>query len=422
MPRLQLELPTIQNWNCHNCSGCCKQHGIFITEEEKERIESQNWAASNEIPDNMETIVTERSLIGKKKHRLAQQEDGSCVFLDEQGLCRIHGKFGEKAKPLACRIYPYAFHPKGNDISVSLRFSCPSVTQNLGKSITRQNKEVREIAELVVPEGRKQSAAPKLTNKVQLTWEETLDVVNALDESLADEKRPVALKLLRTYFWIDLIQKTNFKNIRGERLKELLNLLTAAAPEEVPTIPEPHPPSKVALMQFRLLAGQYARKDTFASMDTSAGGRLKQLKSATQLSSGTGLLPKLHPDLNEVPFEALEGTFGKLSEESEELFTRYFRVKIQGMHFCGPAYYNINLIDGLHALMLVFPATLWIARWRAVTHARSKINAEDVREALQIVDHQHGYSPVLGTWGSRKRVTTIAQMGDLQKLIVWYQR
>ncbi|MBT5018599.1 MAG: YkgJ family cysteine cluster protein, partial [Planctomicrobium sp.] len=212
MARLQLELPTLQNWNCHNCSGCCKQHGIFITEEEKQRIESQGWEQTQELPKGLEPIVEEGSLFGKKNYRLAQQADGACVFLDEQGLCRIHGKFGEDAKPLACRIYPYAFHPKGDQITVSLRFSCPSVTQNLGKSITRQNKEIREIAELVVPANRKQATAPKLTGKVQLDWNESLTIVQSLDESLADTETPIVLKLLRTLFWLDLVRQTNYKN------------------------------------------------------------------------------------------------------------------------------------------------------------------------------------------------------------------
>ncbi len=422
MAHLQIELPTIQNWNCHNCSGCCKQHGIFITEEEERRIESQGWEASGELSKGLEPIIKEKSLFGKKQSRLAQQPDGACIFLDEQGLCRIHGKFGEAAKPLACRIYPYAFHPKGNEITVSLRFSCPSVTQNLGKSLVRQNKEIREIAELVVPKNRPESVPPKVTGQTRLNWKEILEIIHRLDQSMAGEATPMTLKLLRTLFWLNLIQQTNYQNIRGERLAELLDLLVEAAPAEVPAIPEAVSPAKVALMQFRLLAGQYARKDTFASMDTSFKGRFSQLRAATRLSSGKGNLPQLHPDLGEVPVSALEGSFGPIPAESEELFTRYFRVKIQGIHFCGPAFYDIPLIEGFQALALTYSVTLWLARWRAVAQSRTTITAEDIREALQIVDHQHGYSQVFGTWSSKKRITTIAHSGNLDKLLIWYAR
>src|SRR5262245_45350268 len=121
MPRPPLELPTIQNWSCHNCGGCCRQHGIFITEAARVRIEKQGWGPDSGIPANQPLFVKEQSWFKKPWRRLAHQPDGACVFLNEQGLCRIHAKFGEEAKPLACRIYPYAFHPAGNKLAVSLR-------------------------------------------------------------------------------------------------------------------------------------------------------------------------------------------------------------------------------------------------------------------------------------------------------------
>lgn len=420
MPKLSLELPTIQNWNCHNCSGCCKQHGIFITEEEKQRIESQGWDKTQELPNSIAPIVTEKSLLGKAQHRLAQQPDGACVFLDEQGLCRIHGKFGEAAKPLACRIYPYAFHPKGDQVVVSLRFSCPSITQNLGKSLTRQKREIREIAELVVPEDKRRQPPPKLYKRTQLDWQEILSIVEAMDGTLAEQSGTIFLKLHRLLFLAEMLKQTNYQNIRHERLRDLLTILIEAAPAEVPEVPEPHKPSQVAMMQFRLLCGQYARKDTFASMDTSIAGRWKQFNTAIRLSSASGILPEMSTELGAVPYASLDGAFGPLTSESEELLTRYFRIKLQGMHFCGAAYYDYSLIDGLHALLLVLPVTLYLARWRAVTLKRDTITAEDVRTSLEVVDHQHGYSPFFGTWGARKRVSTLADSGELRNLLTWY--
>jgi Fe-S-cluster containining protein len=37
---------------------------------------------------------------------LRQTEDGRCVFLDEQQLCRIHAVLGASVKPLICQQYP----------------------------------------------------------------------------------------------------------------------------------------------------------------------------------------------------------------------------------------------------------------------------------------------------------------------------
>ena len=114
-----LTLPVIQNWSCHNCGGCCREHVIEITEEEKRRIQKQNWKATDGIDMSRPVIQP----LGSNRHRLAHRSDGACVFLNDDGLCRIHDRFGEAAKPLACRVYPYAFHPKAGKLTVSLRFS-----------------------------------------------------------------------------------------------------------------------------------------------------------------------------------------------------------------------------------------------------------------------------------------------------------
>jgi lysine-N-methylase len=89
--------------------------------------------------------------IGRNRYRLAHQDDGACVFLDKKGLCRIHAKFGEPAKPLACRVYPYAVHPAGQQqLTVSLRFSCPSVVQNLGPAVASQRVELDQLSREIV--------------------------------------------------------------------------------------------------------------------------------------------------------------------------------------------------------------------------------------------------------------------------------
>ena len=157
-----LKLPTIQNWTCHNCGGCCKQHEIEVTPEEKERIEKQHWEQDTSIPAGQPVFVKMGFSPVSNRYRLAHQADGSCIFLDEKGLCRIHAKFGEPAKPLACQVYPYAFHPAGNEVAVSLRFSCPSVVANLGKPVDQQSKVIRKIADQVLPKRFKTPSAPGL--------------------------------------------------------------------------------------------------------------------------------------------------------------------------------------------------------------------------------------------------------------------
>ena len=60
---------------------------------------------------------------------LNHRADGGCVFLGADNLCRIHGKFGSAAKPLACRIYPFLLVPAGDHWNLGLRLACPSAAR-----------------------------------------------------------------------------------------------------------------------------------------------------------------------------------------------------------------------------------------------------------------------------------------------------
>ena len=420
-----LELPSIQNWSCHSCSGCCRQHGIAITDEEHARIVSQDWTAEDGIPSEQPLFVRMGGWFGKKWWRLAHQPDGRCVFLDDQGLCRIHGKFGEPAKPLACRIYPYAFHPKGRKAVVSLRFSCPSVVRNQGQPVDKQRKELREIAAQVVPKQISQARPPRLSDRQVVDWNDLLRVVDALDETMQATAAPITVRLLRSLARLDLLEASTLTDIKGPRLTELLDLLSTAVDGEQPddfdvaSIPAP---GSLGRMLFRLLAGQYARIDSYTSGQGSLAGRWRLFTAASRLARGRGQLPELDPQLGRIPFTELESPRGPLPEAVDEILTRYFRVKLQGLHFCGRAYYGVPLIEGFRSLSLLYAATLWIARWLAVTREHDHLTVDDVADALAMADHHHGYSPALGTFGARGRVRTLHRLGDIPRLIAWYSR
>mgnify|MGYP003663161526 FL=1 len=418
----QLILPTIQNWNCHNCSGCCRQHEIEITPEEKERIEKQRWDQDESISAGQPVIVKLGLSPVSNRYRLAHQADGACIFLDEKGLCRIHAKFGEPAKPLACQVYPYAFHPAGNDVAVSLRFSCPSVVSNLGQPVSQQSAEIRSIVDQLLPKRRKTPPAPPLTARESLGWPDTLKVVDALDQLFASSDARFLINLLRAVAWVELIEQSRFEVIRGQRMGEFLELISEATLQELPgdldltrTVP-----SRLGAIQFRLLVAQYARKDTFAEESRGIGRRFSLLMSAVKFASGRGNIPRLQDRFKSVSFSQLEEPFGELSPETEKLFTRYYRVKIEGLHFFGAAYYGIHFVEGFYHLALMFPAIMWIARWLAVGAGRSVLLPDDVQEAMGIADHHHGYSPVFGLPHFRSRVRNLSRTQDIKKLITWY--
>lgn len=121
-------------------------------------------------------------------------------------------------------------------------------------------------------------------------------------------------------------------------------------------------------------------------------------------------------------FSELENEFGGRNAEFDELFVRYFRVKLQGMHFCGPAFYDMTFIDGFRSLALMYPATLWVARMRAARDGRKVISLPDVQAALATIDHNFGYSPALGMAAAKNRIKQLAKMQQISVLCSWYSR
>jgi lysine-N-methylase len=420
---LPLELPTIQNWSCHNCGGCCRQHAIAITDEEQRRIAGQNWTSTDGIPAGQALFERVGFLPWSKWYRLAHQPDGACVFLDERGLCRIHGKFGEEAKPLACRIYPYAFHPAGKRIAVSLRFSCPSVAANRGRSVTAQSHDLKALERLVVPEGAEHTPPPEVSPGQSLDWPDTLKIIGRLDDLFAETAGTVTQRLLQALRFVELIGQSRFEKIRGPRMDEFLEIICEAAAADVPgdlsAIPEP---SRAGRMQFRMLCAQYARRDMAGERNSKWRLRGRLLVAALLFARGKGPIPRLQDDFAKVLFSDLERGFGSLPAESDEMLVRYLRVKIKGVHFCGPAYYNVPLVEGFQSLALVIPTVLWIARWLAVGRGQAQLGNEDVAGALTIADHHHGYSPAFGQRNFRGRVRLLALTNDIAKLAAWYSR
>jgi lysine-N-methylase len=416
MAEIRFRAPEFQNWSCHNCGGCCRQHLIVVTEEERQRILKQNWSEP-------EIGLAPLAPHGKG-WRLAHQSDGACVFLDEKGLCRIHSKHGEAAKPLACRIFPYTFHPGGNRVVVSLRFSCPSVVRNQGMPVARQNADLRRMIQAVAPSGVEEISAPPLAAKTVPEWPDFFRFIEAIDGFLADEKEPVPTRLIRIIRWLDAVEQAHFDEFSGAALGEVLTALSRSSREKISTasVNAVEVPTSSAFAMFRMLVCQYARRDTFKEVEAGLKYRLKMFVAAIRFSRGNGRVPPLQERFKPVPFEAIEKPFGPLTSEMNEILGRFFRVKVQGLHFCGPAFYRWPLISGLRALILILPVTLWMARWLALSRGRDQLAVEDVADALSIADHHHGYTAILGSRNFRRRVDLLAQKDEIARLVAHYSR
>ena len=426
-------LPVLQNWSCHNCGGCCREHQIGITDEEKRRIEKQGWTEADGIPTDRPLIIP----LGTA-WRLNHRDDGACVFLNEQGLCRIHAKFGEPAKPLACQVYPYAVHPSGASVTTSLRFSCPSVVQNLGQPVSQQRSFVEQLAKQIVPANYSAPAAPDLFTGQKLEWSDVTRVQAFLERGLADRRVGIATRLMRILSWLELLERAQSDALHDSRLGDLLTLLHDASvraqpDDELPVVR----PSGLGRVMFRQMIAQLLRHDTEVTARKGIVGRIGLLTGGIRFTLGVGRVPaQADPVSVRVAFgmtarnrndhspwfSQLEGEFGGRNADFDEVLTRYMLVKIQGLHFCGKAFYDRPMIDGFRSLALMYPAILWVARYRAASDGRDHLVLRDVQAAVATLDHSFGYSPALGLKSSQHRITQLSKLQQITALCGWYSR
>jgi lysine-N-methylase len=419
MPRT-ISLPTIQNWSCHSCGDCCRQHEIVVTDAEMRCILDQNWTEADGVPAGMHAFEL-ASHGAPSKYRLAHREDGACVFLDQENHCRIHARFGEPAKPLGCRAFPYTFQPGGDHtVAVGVRFSCPSVAANHGRFVSEQRADLQVLADLAVAPG--DWPAPPVSPAQQLDWPDTLRIIARLRDLLSGpEPAALPMRLLHALFVADMLGRASFQKVRGARLDELLDTLIQAAPQETPsTLEDVSAPTTLGKTQFRLVVAQYASRDTLAAAGWAY--RLRKMLAGLRLTRGRGQTPALQPSLPAVPFMDLEGPFAAHGGEIDELFARYFQVKLRGLDFCGPACHGLSVVEGFQNLALMYPVSLYVARWVARGQDRTALRLEDGQAALAIVDHNYGRSAMMGRSNFRQRVRWLAGHNEIIKLAAWYSR
>jgi lysine-N-methylase len=404
-------LPTIQRWDCQSCSDCCRSYAVGVTEAERERLLAQNW----------EGIVP--TILEGGGHRLNHRADGACVFLDDDNRCRIHAKFGEAAKPMACRIYPFVLVPAGDHWRVGMRFACPSVAKNQGRPLAEHAASVNDYAALVEADAGDAVAntpTPPLQTAQAVAWNDLHRFRAAILKLWDDVEAPIELRLRRAVALAAVCRKSRFDKVQGDRLGVFLEVISAAVVDETTADPAAvPPPSWIGRMVFRQLAAIYGRKDNGPDKGLASTSRWFRIRSAMRYARGQGKVPRLHARVPDVRFAEVERPTGPLPREAEELLARYFRVKVDSMQFCGPSLYGFDFWDGFDALALTFPVILWLGR---VFAAGGMDRNEALRLALRSVDDHFGFNKLLGARRQLWAVRTLCERGEIAKLIAWYGR
>jgi lysine-N-methylase len=265
--------------------------------------------------------------------------------------------------------------------------------------MTGQPAEAAKLARLFLPDEISEIPPPAVAGAAGLDWPDFLRFSRWLDVTLAAEGVPVALKLLRALQWLGAVERGRLDQIAGDSAEEILATLVQSAAKKIPVLPEL----------------EHARIVTVADRELRSAHRWKMLAAALRLARSSGRTAALREELQRVKFTDIEKPFKPLSPDAEALLTRYFRVKIQSLHFCGLGFFNRPLIEGFRNLALLYPVIIWLARWLAVSAGRAELADADVLRAVSLVDYHYSYSPYL-SWRTR----LLQQRNDIARLCAWY--
>ncbi len=353
---------------------------------------------------------------------LRQRADGACVFLQEDGKCRIHAEFGFAEKPTACQLFPFVLVPDPTRSRAGLSFACQSVRENKGAALSTHLAELERMS-ADIPETR------RATDTILLA-----DGLHAKSGELACIESVVDMWFSRTditlrdrwdgFAWLcTSLARAQLKSVRETRFKDLLQLLASALPEELHQL-RVEPASK---RQLRLLRqGVFARLEDIKISDAISRGRIRtvlaQLWRSSKFSRGKGEIPRVAQGfLHGVRFEVIAAS-APLSDspdanEIDLLLARYARAMVLGGRSWGAGYYGWPAVRGLQALALNVACTAWVARARAASQGRSIALLCDVEDALGRVDRAAGRAPWLGAVGERVRLEYLRLDDGLRRIL-----
>ena len=433
--RLPIYIPKLQGqkYSCHGCGSCCRDFTVQLTDTDLQKLNEQGWK---------ERLGQEYVVQFRGHSWLKQTDDGACVFLGDNGLCKVHAEFGLEAKPLACQFFPFMLSPNVRDTHVGISFACGSVVASKGADLESHRGDVRRMSELLP------ASAPmpvQLQGKLIASESEVATIETALEGWLRKKNISPAVRYQGLAWLITSLLQANLGNVRGEKFRQLVSTLSDAVEQELPLLDWPEPSPRA----WKLL-----RQAVFTRIeDPKIGDLLKRGKVASVLGQwarsrkwavGKGISPKT-TGFSSVDFASFESTFGVFdtsttsigdstslsieaakntltdsqshdAEAMDDLLQRWIRATILGGRAWGSGLYGLPIDQGLGLIMVNLLTALWLARFHAAGRGAQRVSLLDLQVAVGRVDRTSGRAVWLATAGERLRVKWLSHSDSLRLL------
>lgn len=408
-------LPTVEHWDCQGCGKCCRGSVIPLDEADRQRLAEQHWEQRPEYQDL--PVIVRRGWL-RPEYELARRDDGSCVFLTDEGRCRVHELHGEAAKPLVCRLYPLQIVPLEKHSVLTVRRSCPSAAADEGRPLSAHLAFAKQLA-AQKGLGRHSAPLPSITRSMTRDWSGAECVLAALERLLRDERWPMVRRLVHGLVFCNLLERAKCDGFDSARFSELVGVLVDSAPDEVgDAFRERKPPSGAAAILFRQTASEYVRLHPQFSARESWHQRWILTKGAFAIARGKGTFPLSLPGQKAVTFDQLEAPLGALPAEVGLAIVQYFESTAASRQYAVLGRRGWSITERFRGLALAYAVAQWLLRLRGGGASPTR---SDVVDVIATIERGQGYAPLEGS-RHRQRVQTLHALEQLPTLLAWYAR
>jgi|GEM_PF-2211960 len=382
-----------QRFTCSRCGACCNTMEAAVTETEKVRLEQFRF---NPAIDLNHAFLPHAAKLWK----IAKTAAGRCVFLNDDGWCRIHLEGGVELKPLACRLYPFVLYRwQDGQVSVDGRYYCPSVGPAAGgELLTHYESQFRELNERLRLTGSALTVAYSRDNPASL--EAVRQVHRAFRQILEHGGMPLGLRLYSAARILEFHRRRDMReaivHADAHFVDDAMAFLEKAGDRlrtEWAGGTFPHLDSR---LKYRLAVSGFFRDD---SPRAGWGAGWRRVRSLYRWMTGAGSLRELNPTCPDTAGIDLFSTrrVNRRTAEADRELEVWLAAKLDSMHYCSRACLNFSWEDGMRHLLLAVPAAAASAGMMAAAAGEKVISGPGQRRTLSYVDTTFRLSPFFRT-------------------------
>ncbi|MCA9126330.1 MAG: YkgJ family cysteine cluster protein [Planctomycetales bacterium] len=404
-----------ERWDCQQCGYCCRGSLVALSQEDARRLRDQQW---HQLPEYQQTRFLVPHRRAESGYRLAHRRDGTCVFLNEDGLCRIHAKFGLEAKPTICRTFPMQLVPHEKHTVLTYRRACPSAAADHG---TQAKDLVSSVKQLVRDQRLKVEASvpPPLKSGEQRDWKTTRLVLQSVGTLLRDERFPPVRRLVHALQFASHLDAAKLRRLNDQQIAELAFTLAELMPEESrPFFDDRKPPKSISKIIFRLLAMSCARLHPLCRHQSTWATRFELARTSWNCLRGSGKIPGLGGAFPAAAIQELEEPLGLKSAGVYVPLSRLIETTSESLLYALAGRSGWPVTDSVRGLALLFPIGMWMLRWQS---RQRDPTVDDMLNIVVALDRSQGYEQFSGAQ-QRFKLSILAFNGELERLVVWYAR